>query len=153
MTKIQSVLKRKPIIIGMGNELRGDDAAGILLVRKLQQSGYPSTLIVFDTPENYLQKIASMEGEARLWIDIINWDSTPGDYKIFLPDEIQHFAVSTHNYSPTVLIKYLTPQRAIPDYFLGIQPLNLSLGSKLSEPVQKTIEKLALKIIQYSDIL
>jgi len=153
MKNLQSIIKLKPIIIGMGNELRGDDAAGIQLVQKLQQMGYPSTLVVFDTPENYLQKIAAMEGDARLWVDIINWDSAPGDYKIFLPDEIQHFAVSTHNYSPTVLIEYLAPQRAIPDYFLGIQPQNLSLGSKISEPVQRTIKKLAHMIKNISDTI
>ena len=152
MIKLQSVIKLKPLIIGMGNELRGDDAAGIVLVQKLQKAGYPYTLVVFDTPENYLHKIASTKVKARLWVDIINWESHPGDYKIFLPQEIQHFAVSTHNYSPTVLIEYLTPQRAVPDYFLGIQPLNLSLGSKISDPVQQTIDELMQMIKKETDM-
>lgn len=139
---LQSVLASRPAIIGIGNELRGDDGAGIAIIEKLLQIGYPNALAVYDTPENYLQKIASMDGESRLWIDIINWDSDPGDYRIFLPQEIHHFAISTHNYSPTVLLEYLKPLRPLPDYFLGIQPLNLSLGSQISAAVQDAIDEI-----------
>jgi hydrogenase 3 maturation protease len=153
MTKsntLQSILKSKPLIIGIGNELRSDDGAGIVITKKLLNMGYPRALPVFDTPENYLQKIATMDGESRLWIDVINWDSVPGNYKIFLPEEIHHFAISTHNYSPTVLLEYLKPFRSIPDFFLGIQPATLNLGDSISPAVQDAIAdilKIASKIL------
>lgn len=83
-----------------------------------------------------------MKGKSRLWIDIINWEAEPGAYKIFLPEENHHFAISTHNYSPTVLLEYLKSMRAIPDYFLGIQPLNLSLGSQISPAVNNAIAEI-----------
>lgn len=139
---LESILAYRPAIIGIGNELRGDDGAGVFIVNRLRDMGYPHALAVYDTPENYLQKIASMEGESRLWIDVINWESKPGNYKIFLPEEIQHFAISTHNYSPTVLLEFLKPLRPVPDYFLGIQPLNLTLGARISEAVQVAINEI-----------
>jgi len=146
---LQSVLALRPAIIGIGNELRGDDGAGIAIIKKLLHIGYPSALAVYDTPENYLQKIATMEGESRLWIDVINWDSEPGNYRIFLPKDIHHFAISTHNYSPTVLLEYLKPLRPLPDYFLGIQPLDLSLGSQISAVVENAMEEIITISKQY----
>ena len=150
LNELQSILNLRPLVIGIGNELRGDDGAGITITEKLLNMGYSNAIAVFDTPENYLQKIASMEGESRLWIDVINWDSQPGNYKIFLPEEIHHFAISTHNYSPTVLLEYLKPLRPIPDFFLGIQPATLDLGDPISPAVQDAINnivKIAGKIL------
>ena len=96
-----------------------------------------------------------MEGKSRLWIDIINWESEPGDYKVFLPEEIQHFAISTHNYSPTVLLEFLKPFRSVPDYFLGIQPFNLTLGAGISEEVKGAIKEIitmSSEILDFEDI-
>jgi hydrogenase 3 maturation protease len=137
---LYSILALQPGIIGIGNELRGDDGAGVEIVSKLLDMGYPHALAVYDTPENYLQKIVAMDVKSRLWVDVINWESIPGKYRIFLPHEIHHFAISTHNYSPTVLLEFLKPLKPLPDYFLGIQPLNMSLGAKISDVVQATID-------------
>ncbi len=140
LTKLKKILKSTPLIIGIGNELRGDDAAGIVLVEKLQEGGYPTALNVYGNPENYLRKISEMSGKSRLWIDIINWGGKPGEFRIIESGEINHFAVSTHNFSPVVLFSFLKEFRDIPDYFLGIQPESMQLGRPVSPGVEKTIQ-------------
>ncbi|OGB69936.1 MAG: hypothetical protein A2Y94_08775 [Caldithrix sp. RBG_13_44_9] len=141
--QLKQIISSKPLIIGIGNELRGDDGAGIILVQRIQTSGYKNTLIVGGTPENYLQKIITMPSESRLWIDAINWGSSAGGFKIFQKEEINHFAISTHNFSLTVITKFLNEFRPIPDFFLGIQPQNLALGEYLSTPVDHIVNELA----------
>jgi hydrogenase 3 maturation protease len=148
--ELNHILSMKPAIIGIGNELRGDDAAGILLVQKIQNSGYQNSIIVYSTPENYLNKIAKIRCDARLWIDVINWGARPGAYKIFDVDEIGQYAISTHNFSPIVLVDYLNSLRYIPNYFLGIQPQKMGLGDKISTPVRDTITKIATFIIDHT---
>ena len=147
--ELNNILSMKPAIIGIGNELRGDDAAGILLVQKIQDSGYQNSIIVYSNPENYLNKIANIRCNARLWIDVINWGAEPGDYKIFSTDEIGQYAISTHNFSPIVLVDYLNSLKDIPDFFLGIQPQKMGLGAKISVPVQDTVTKIANFIIHH----
>ncbi len=142
IAKLSKILSLSPLIIGVGNELRGDDAAGVEIIQRLKRLGYNNTLTVYSTPENYLQKISSTPGNIRLWIDIINWNAPAGDVRIFTIDEIGQYTISTHNFSPLVLVQYLQRLKNIPDYFLGIQPLDLTLGNKISPPVQKTIDKL-----------
>jgi hydrogenase 3 maturation protease len=141
-TELQSIMSMKPLIIGIGNELRGDDAAGIEIVGAIHERGYHNSIIVYGTPENYLQKIARMPGDVRLWVDIINWQGKPGEIKILNTEQIIHHSISTHNFSPIVLVEYLRAMKDIPDFFLGIQPQNLSLGSPISDKVGETIEKL-----------
>ena len=145
----QQIIEMQPLIIGIGNTLRQDDGAGILLVENLLQNGYRNALVVHSTPENYIQKIAAMPGEARLWIDIVNWKALPGEYRIFNKSEIGYFAVSTHNYSLSVLVDFLRSFRDIPDYFLGIQPKTTNLGEGLSVEIEKTVSDISKQILQF----
>lgn len=140
--KLEEILSLNPVIIGIGNTLRSDDGAGVELVQRLIAGGYRNALIVFSNPENYLRKIARMPGDARLWIDIINWNAIPGDFKIFDSNEIGQFAISTHNFSADVLVEFLTTMKNIPDYFLGIQPQNTALGEGFSKPVAAAIDRI-----------
>ena len=143
LKRLDTIISEKPLVICIGNELRGDDGAGIIFGQNLLNGGYENTILVFDTPENYLQKIISMPGRCRLWVDVINWGANPGSYNILAPTEVQHFAISTHNYSPVVLLEFLKTYQDIPDYFLGIQPQDLSLGNQITQPVSNTIKRLS----------
>ncbi len=146
--KLKDILSLFPAIIGIGNPLRGDDGAGVLLVEGLIRNGYSNALIVGATPENYLMKITQMPGEARLWVDVINWNAQPGDWRIFEKQEIGQYAVSTHNFSPVVLTDFLSTTRNVPDYFLGIQPEKLNLGDEITPAVKSTVNELTNTIIQ-----
>jgi hydrogenase maturation protease HycI len=140
--ELNQIISRRPLIIGIGNDLRSDDGAGVILVRRIQNSGYKNTLIVEGTPENYLQKIISLPGESRLWIDAINWGGPGGECKIIKKEDIYHFAISTHNFSLSVITQFLNEFRPLPDLFLGIQPETIELGEQLSLQVERTIDEL-----------
>ena len=148
LKQLQSIISENPLVICIGNELRGDDGAAIVFGKALENIGFVNTLLVYDTPENYLQKIGSHPADCRLWVDVVNWGAAPGSFTVFRPDEIQHFAISTHNYSPVVLLQYLKNFRDIPDYFLGIQPADMSLGKQLSPPVSETIKRITEFLIE-----
>ncbi len=145
--KLQRIIQKRPLIIGIGNPLRGDDAAGIETVKTLHSNGYPHTLIVGSNPENYLQRIAEMPGEARLWVDIVNFAGEPGSWRIFSRNEIGHFAISTHNFSLELIFDFLQSLHSVPDFCLGIQPEQTALGTSLSPIVRKTIKELTQLIV------
>jgi len=149
LKQLNEILLKTPVIIGIGNEMRGDDGAGIEIIKRLQKNGISNTLAVYSTPENYLHKIAIMPGNVRLWIDIINWNGEPGETKIFDTDTISHYAISTHNFSLVVIINFLKEIKNVKDYFLGIQPQNLTLGDPISRPVSKTVDILVEYIITH----
>lgn len=144
---LNQIIQLHPLIIGIGNTIRGDDAAGILLTRHLQSAGYSPVLIVEGNPENYLGKISTLPGSARLWVDVVNFGGESGDWRVFRSHEIDHFAISTHNFSLSVLFNYLKTLRPVPDYCLGIQPHLIELGETVSPAVRKTVSELAKHIL------
>ncbi len=149
---LAEVMRFRPAIIGIGNTLRSDDGAGVELVQQLLDLTFANGLVVHGNPENYLQKIAAMPGEARLWVDVIHLNRSPGEYQILTAGEIGQFAISTHNFSLRLLVDFLKPLNDVPDFFLGIQPHNISLGGDLSNPVRKTVDYLVQNIISLTSI-
>jgi len=133
-SQLLKILKKQP----------QDDGAGVYLTQSLIDAGYSKALVVHSNPENYLQKINSINTEFRLWIDVVNWSAEPGEFRLFSLDEIDHIAISTHNFSLTVLINYLNQIKHAKDYLLGIQPVSIQLGEGLSLPVANTIDQLLL---------
>ncbi len=98
------------IIMGIGNELNGDDAIGVLIVRKLKRKLKDWEIIDAGTmPENYTSKIERLNPELLVMIDAIeDKELPPGDVKIVEPSHIGKLALSTHSIPLSVLYGYLS---------------------------------------------
>ena len=137
--------RKKVLIIGMGNRLKGDDGVGSIIAEKLKEKIRKENLFVIDAenaPENYTGKIKEISPELLLIIDAVDFNSYPGDFKIFEINEIKDTTVSTHNFSISLLKKFIKVDEI---YLLGIQPENISFGENLSERVKKSVEKIIEK--------
>jgi hydrogenase 3 maturation protease len=136
---------KKVLIIGIGNRLKGDDGVGSIIAEKLKEKIRKENLFVIDAenaPENYTGKIKEISPELLLIIDAVDFGSYPGDFRIFEIDEIKDTTVSTHNFSISLLKKFIKVDEI---YLLGIQPENISFGENLSERVKKSVEKIIEK--------
>jgi hydrogenase 3 maturation protease len=136
---------KKVLIIGIGNRLKGDDGVGSIIAEKLKEKIREENLFVIDAenaPENYTGKIKEISPESLLIIDAVDFGSYPGDFRIFEIDEIKDTTVSTHNFSISLLKKFIKVDEI---YLLGIQPENISFGENLSERVKKSVEKIIEK--------
>jgi len=136
---------KKVLIIGIGNRLKGDDGVGSIIAEKLKEKIREENLFVIDAenaPENYTGKIKEISPELLLIIDAVDFGSYPGDFRIFEIDEIKDTTVSTHNFSISLLKKFIKVDEI---YLLGIQPENISFGENLSERVKKSVEKIIEK--------
>lgn len=131
------------LIIGIGNTLKGDDAAGPLLCQKLQQHRISAQLIDAATvPENYIQKIIAMSPQNLIVIDAIDFNARPGSIKIFKPQELNSLVISTHTLSPRLFVDMITAECDTETYFIGIQPAHTQLGQPLSPEVSDAVEQL-----------
>jgi hydrogenase 3 maturation protease len=138
------LLKGKVVIVGIGHPLRGDDALGPCLVKRLE--GHLDALCIDagSAPENYLGKIIKASADVVLFIDAVDFNKEPGYYKILEQEEILKTGLTTHDLSPRMLIEYLAAETKARIYLLGIQPKDLGVGQELSEPVQKAISEIEL---------
>ena len=135
----KEILKGKIVLFGIGNTLRGDDALGPMLVEMLRDKVNAVCINAEGSPENYLGKVLKEAPDTLLIIDAVYLNSGPGEYRLLAPKEVETTVTSTHDIPLTMLIDYLKSEKYMNIYILGIEPLHLELGRKVSPKVKQTI--------------
>ena len=77
------------LVIGCGNRLRGDDAAGPLVVERLQKRGLPAGVRCLDAGTAGVDAVLAMRGAERVvLVDACSSGSAPGTICEVTPDEV-----------------------------------------------------------------
>lgn len=129
----------KVVILGVGNELRADDGAGVFLAGELEKElGNPEGIMIIRTqvPENFIRPILEFRPGKIIILDAADFGGRPGDFRVIKENEILQFLVSTHNMPLTLFLKALERLKA-EKILIGIQPKNLDFGGGLSKEVRE----------------
>ena len=139
-------------IVGVGNELNGDDIAGILAVRALKQRlADRGDLLVIDAgaaPENFTSLLRSFAPDKILLIDAAQMDLPPGQYAWLDVDQIDGVSASTHTLPLTVLTRYLQAELGCCVQIIAVQVERLGVGLQVSKTVIKGVERLVEELVE-----
>jgi len=135
----KNILKKKCVIVGVGNPLKGDDGIGPALVERLQGRIEGTCINSESAPENYTGKIKRENPDTILIVDAVHLGRSPGEYEILEKDDLLTGGLTTHALSPAMFIEYLENETKANIYLLGIQPESLKFGEPLSEKLEKTL--------------
>jgi len=140
-------------VIGVGNEFRCDDAAGILVARRIRERGIATVSV----------REASGEGAALmdLWsgfervviIDAVQADTTPGAvYRIAAHEEdvpASFFNYSTHAFSVAEAIALAKSLKTLPPQVVvfGIEGKTFSMGQGISPEVESALADVERQIV------
>ena len=139
---LQNILKGEVVIVGVGNVLKGDDAFGPELIKRIQNK-IPAVCIDAGTaPENHTKRIVQQKPDTILLVDVAHLDSAPGTVALLEKEDIIKSGFTTHDISPRMFMDYLASQTQAHIVLLGIQPKNLSLGDDMSESVKKKLDEI-----------
>lgn len=144
----KKIFKGRVIIVGIGNILRGDDALGPALIKKLTQKSKITCFDVGVSPENYIGRITREGPDTILIIDALHLNMPCGKYAILEPSQIADSGFATHDISPAMFLELLKAKTNADIYFLGIQPKDISLGKGLSKEVKSTLSSLFKLIME-----
>lgn len=159
LTRIRASNARPRIVIlGVGQELRGDDALGVVAVRKItrelsdpagnvtgNQAGSPVDLICIDAgpvPENFCSQLRDFQPDLLLVIDAARLEQTPGTIAWIQGSEVDDSCFSTHSLPLSLILGYLAAEAGCEAAILGIQPVDLSFGAPLSAEVSLAVDTL-----------
>ncbi|MCL1873904.1 MAG: hydrogenase maturation peptidase HycI [Clostridiales bacterium] len=138
---------RRVVILGAGSELRGDDAAGMLLVRQLEEllGDLPEVLLIAGStaPENFSGQIKSFAPDLLLIADAAHLEEKPGTVGIIPPEQIKGISFSTHMLPFSLLLQYLQAEIGCPVLILGIQPKSTEFGTEISPVITEAVTGLA----------
>jgi hydrogenase maturation protease HycI len=131
------------VIMGIGNPRRGDDAAGSLVARRIND--FPSALVIDaqDVPEAYLGLVVRQRPETVILIDSVDLDSAPGSIAFLDKDHMAGYWPSTHRAPIGLLMDYLQQETQARIFLIGIQPSQTSFLRPLSEEVCTSVVLIA----------
>jgi hydrogenase maturation protease len=142
----------KVLIVGIGNEFRSDDGAGIVCARKLNEK-LNSNIRVIENDGDGASLIESWKGfDKVILIDSVSIGSKPGTIhnieaaKTEFPK--QNSVHSSHLFSVAEAIETAKVLNKLPEKLIvyGIEGKSYELGSKISDEVNSAIEKLVTEI-------
>lgn len=135
------------VVLGVGNEERGDDAAGVLCLRLVRRAAGRRRDLLFlqggVAPENMTGTIRAFSPSLVLILDAVLAGRRPGTIFAFDPESISEEELTTHRLPLSHLIRYLEKSIGCRVLCLGIQPQSLQAGGALSRPVYLAIRTFA----------
>jgi hydrogenase 3 maturation protease len=139
----------KVAILGVGNLLKGDDAAGPLVCERLSGK-VPATVIdAGPVPENYIGPVLQASLDALFVVDAVGFGGRPGQIRVCTPDEVQGFAFSTHTLSLHLSLDLICREKTIDVCVIGIQASRTKLGDCLSPAVEEAVGTLVDTLTQF----
>lgn len=136
--------RRVVALCGVGNEIRGDDGAGVAVIDALEETGLDRGDVVLincgDMPENFLGRLVELQPSHVVFIDAADLGAPPGAVSIIEMDEVGAYCTSTHGLPLTFLATYLQRETNADIFIIGIQPGNLAFGASLTTEVAATVK-------------
>jgi len=152
ISKMGRIISGNTCIVGMGNYLKNDDAAGLYIVDEVMKNVDSKKYSIFnveDIIESYVFKIAELDCENIIIIDALMADSSPGEIVFGKLNEFDSLVnnFSTHKLSLTVSGKVME-EHGKEVFLLGVVAENIDLGMELSSEIRKTADILSDFIIE-----
>jgi hydrogenase 3 maturation protease len=144
------------IVLGIGNRLGGDDAAGNYLVDMVNQRQHedravlPAEIMAIDAgtaPESYTSVIRQHRPDLLILIDAADMGLPPGALRTIAPERISILSFSTHNIPLSMFVSYVE-EFCGQVLLVGVQPEQTETGKSISEAVHKSVKKLADAILE-----
>jgi hydrogenase maturation protease HycI len=127
-------------VVGIGHELRGDDALGVQVARRLRQRVLPANWVAIDAgpvPESCTGPLRQFLPDLVVLVDATQSGVTPGRVRWLDSWEADAAGVSTHTLPLSVLANYLRGELGCAVGLLAIQPTTDTLDMPLSPAVLK----------------
>jgi len=127
-------------LVCVGNDLCGDDGAGVAVAQRLQGN---VPWAVFDTqgvPESFLMKIVDAKPEAVMIVDALDFDAAPGAVELFAAEAVTGQGPSTHGPAPIAFLDLLKMMHPCRRAILGIQPAVGEFGGDMTAEVHAAVE-------------
>ncbi|HEY3310253.1 MAG TPA: hydrogenase 3 maturation endopeptidase HyCI [Anaerolineales bacterium] len=136
-------------VVGIGNEFNGDDAAGVMVARRLGvrlRSADASHVLVIEAgqaPENITADLRRFQPQVVVLIDAAQVNAAPGEV-VWIPwERTSGLSASSHSLPLSMLARYLTLEFGCSVHLLGIQPGRNEVDTRLSPAVSEAVDEIS----------
>lgn len=136
--ELKSILTGKTVVVGVGNEQRGDDGVGPLVARLLRRFGLGRVINSGPSPENETWRIRELMPDNVLFIDAVDFGGLPGDFAVLTASDLRAQGYDTHRMPLKLTMEYLESELRCKCFALAIQPRVVSQGTPMSNEVRRS---------------
>jgi hydrogenase 3 maturation protease len=139
------------VVVGVGNELNGDDAAGMSVVRALHARGFsrPYVLVLegATAPENLTGAIRRFAPQVVLFIDAAQMGERVGSVRFLDADQAMGVGISTHTLGLEMMAGYLSAEVGCQCWVLAIQAGDTMVDTPLCPAVATAVDQVCAGIM------
>ena len=123
------------VIVGIGNDLKGDDGVGPWVARRL--AGTCTALDGATVPEALIPDILAASPHTVLLVDAARMGARPGSVGVFTRRDVTSFSFSTHAMPLSTLARILEGRAGCDVFLVCIEPASLAFGQGLTPEVEE----------------
>jgi hydrogenase 3 maturation protease len=143
-------------VLGIGNELNGDDGVGVLAARQLMAllvtaPELQSRTAVYEAcsaPESFSGPLRRFAPDVVILIDAAYLQKAPGEVEWIDWQNTEGFTASTHGLPPTLFAQFLMRELGCRVRLVGIQPVHLDFDRPMSPEATAAADIVARQIFE-----
>lgn len=135
-------LKGAVVVVGVGNPLRGDDAAGSLAARRLMGMTRAHAIDAEEVPESYLGEVRAAAPDTVVLIDAVDLGAEPGSVALLEKEDVALYFPSTHRLPLSLMMEFVQRETGADTFVLAVQPRGLNFGAPVSDEVEASVSLL-----------
>ena len=142
---------RPVVVLGVGSELRSDDAAGVRVAAELARASLPGVRTVDGgtAPENCTAELRQLDPLHLIIVDSAHMQESPGAVRLIESADIGGSSFGTHSLPLSVLADYVRREIGCRVTVIGIQPSSIEFGEEMSAEVSAAVQDTALALKEY----
>jgi hydrogenase maturation protease HycI len=139
---------RPVVVLGVGSELRSDDAAGVRVAAELARAALAGVhaLDGGSAPENCTAEIRQLDPSHLIIVDSAHMQESPGAIRLIESADISGASFGTHSLPLSVLADYIRREIGCRVSVIGIQPASIEFGESMSPEVSAAVQEAALAL-------
>ncbi len=127
------------ILVGVGNPLFGDDAAGCLTARGLKGTAGLEVIQADDAPERHVVQIADSAPDVVVLVDAVDLGAPVGSVAILEKEAMARYEANTHRVPLGLLAEFIQRACGADVFVVAIQPGRVELGAAVSPQVNRSV--------------
>jgi hydrogenase 3 maturation protease len=128
------------LLVGVGNESRGDDGAGVLVAQAMEKhvSSKLRVMNLEEAPARLLPDAIDFAPSHIIVVDATMFNALPGSVRLMRLDEMERVrSSSTHDLPVSVAVGLVTSEIQAKSIAIGIQPKTVCVGCEMSTEVRR----------------
>jgi len=136
-------LRGSVVVVGVGNPLRGDDAAGCEVARRLLGRSAALVINAESVPESELVRIAMAHPDTVMFVDAVDLGAEPGSLAVLEARQMASYGPSTHRVPLRILMECVRRDTGADVFVVAVQPRHVGFGEPMSARVAASVALLA----------